>query len=255
MVPSLFIAADQPTYLKKAAQLILESAIKSVQERGRFAIALSGGSTPKKLLFLLAEDYYRSRIPWANTHVFWGDERCVPPDHADSNYKMAREALLSKVSLPPSHVHRIPSEMESPRDAAKAYEQELKLFFKFDRPFPKFDFMMLGVGEDGHTASLFPGTVALVEQEKWVVANFVEKLSAYRITMTFPVINHSRRIVVLCEGESKAGIVKEIFRDDLPPLRHPIQRVQPLQGELIWLLDAASASKLPANHRDRALHI
>jgi 6-phosphogluconolactonase len=240
---SILVAPDEAAFLKKAAMLLIESTLLAVEARDRASWSLSGGSTPKKLFQLLAEPYYKDRIPWQKLHLFWGDERCVAPEHPDSNYKMTRDALLSKISFPENNTHRVPAEMTPAIDAARAYDQSLKVFFKHERPFPAFDVMMLGMGDDGHTASLFPGTTALEENEKWVASTYVEKLSASRITLTYPVINNSRRILILCAGEGKASVLKEVLRTGTP-IRFPVQRVQPQNGELIWLLDAAAASKL-----------
>lgn len=234
--------------------------MEAVQKRKRVAWSLAGGSTPKKVYSLLADSYFRERIPWRNVSIFWGDERCVPPNHAESNYKMAMDTFLSKVPVAPGNIHRIAAEMSTPQEAAKAYEQDLRLFFNLDRPFPKFDLMLLGLGEDGHTASLFPGTSAVKEKQKLVVGYRVEKLSADRITLTLPVINSAHRILFMCTGESKAGTLKEILRDDIsrddvPLSRAPALGVQPIEGELIWLLDGAVASKLPGAIKFKAQNI
>lgn len=240
---SIFIASDEAAFLKKAATLLMESTVAAVEARGRATWALSGGTTPKKLFQLLSEPYYNERLPWPQLHLFWGDERCVAPEHADSNYRMVREALLSKVAIPEANVHRIPAEMTPVIDGARAYDQALKIFFKHERPFPAFDVMLLGMGDDGHTASLFPGSSALEENEKWVASTYVEKFSANRITLTYPVINNARRILFLCAGEGKSAVLKEVLRTGTP-IRFPAQRVQATNGELIWLLDQAAASKL-----------
>ena len=251
---TFLIAQDEAAFLKKAAMLLIESTLAAVESRQRATWSLSGGTTPKKLFQLLTEPYYKDRIPWKQLNLFWGDERCVPPEHADSNYKMVREALLSKISIPEGNIHRIPAEMTPPMDAARAYDQSMKLFFKHERPFPIFDVMMLGMGDDGHTASLFPGTTALEENEKWVAATFVQKFSANRLTLTYPVINNARRILVMCTGEGKSSVLKEVLRPGTP-VRFPIQRVQPLNGELIWLMDSAAASKLTPDVLNKAQRI
>lgn len=256
----MIIAQDEQAFIKKAAQFILETSAEAVQERKRATWSLAGGNTPKKVYSLLSDPYYRERISWRDVSIFWGDERCVPPDHLENNYKMAMDTFLSKVPVPPANIHRIPSEMASPQEAGKAYENELRLFFKLDRPFPKFDLMLLGLGEDGHVASLFPGSSALKETQKWVVGNWIEKLKQNRITLTFPVINDARRVLFLCFGETKAAIVKEILRGDLPrddvPLnRTPAFGVNPVGGELIWLMDSAAASQLPAGIKFKAKNV
>jgi 6-phosphogluconolactonase len=242
MKRTLAIAQDAESTCKKGAQIICESAAEAIESGGRFTFVLAGGSTPKKLYEMLASPYFRNRVPWSKTQVFWGDERCVPPDHADSNFKMANDALISKVPIPANNIHRIPAEMESPREAAKAYEQSIKSFFGTSTF--HFDLVLLGMGEDGHTASLFPGTAALSERMHAVAANYVERLSSNRITLTLPALNSATRVMFLCVGQSKAAIVREIFRDDRPADRYPAQLVQP-QMELTWLLDESAASKLP----------
>ncbi len=251
----IYITQDDAALAKKAAELLLESASSAITERGRACWALSGGSVPKVVFPLLTEPYYKERIDWKKIFVFWCDERCVPPDHADSNYKLAKDLLLSKVPLPAANIHRMAGEMSSPQEAAKAYENNMKLVFKFDRPFPKFDLIWLGMGEDGHTASLFPGTSALTEEEKWVVGHRVENLSSNRITLTFPVINNARRIVIMAPGGKKAIVLRDLFRPGMPTSRYPVQRVKPLGGELIWLLDKHAAAKLPADVLDSAKNI
>jgi 6-phosphogluconolactonase len=248
---AIIIARDEPALAKKAAQIVLETSADAVRKRRRVAWSLAGGKTPRNVYALLADSYYQSRIPWSNVLVFWGDERCVAPDHPDSNYKMAMDTFLSKVPIAPGNIHRIAGEMATPQEAAKAYEQDLLLTFRFDRPFPRFDLMFLGLGTDGHTASLFPETSALKERMKCVFGYRVEKLKENRVTLTFPIINSARRVVFLVAGEQKAGIVNEILRDDLPrddvPLnRTPALGVAPNDGELLWLLDSAAASKLSA---------
>ena len=251
----IFIAQSEAVFAKKAAELVMETFAEAVAKRGRATWALCGGRTPKLALPLLTEPHYRDRIDWKNGIVCWGDERCVPPDHPDSNYKLAMDLLLSKVPIAPGHIHRMAGEMTSPQEAARAYENDLKVLFKFDRPFPKFDLMWLGMGEDGHTASLFPGTSALDETEKWVVGHRVESQSSSRITLTFPVINNARRVVVLCPGENKSTVLRDIFRPETPRARYPIQRLKPVDGELIWLMDKLAAAKLPASVLDKAKNI
>lgn len=248
-----FLAADDASFYRKAGRLVLEACVSAVEKRGRFSIALSGGSTPRKLYSLLAEPYYRDRIAWDKWNVFWGDERCVPPDDGESNYGAARAALLSRVPIPAPQVHRMQGEVRPATEAARAYERELRLFFRND-PVPRFDLILLGVGDDGHTASLFPGTSALTEKERWVTAPHVDRLGADRLSLTFPVINSARLILVLCAGDSKSSVVRDVFQSD-GPVRFPIQRVAPTEGELVWLLDKPAASRLPATARFEAVHL
>lgn len=252
---SVLIAHDEAAFRQKAAQLFLESAVGAVEKSGRFTVALSGGRSPVHLYAALTDDYYRRRVPWDKMLVFWGDERCVPPDDKDSNFKLAQDHLLSKVPVPAPSVFRMPGEMASAFEAGKQYETTLKNVFKTTDRFPRFDFMLNGVGEDGHTASLFPNTPALAETQRWAVGNFVERLNSHRITLTFPVFNAASRVVFLVNGEGKATIVREIFRDDVPGDRYPAQRIQPTNGEALWLLDAGAASKLPDGVRYASAHV
>lgn len=194
-------------------------------------IALSGGSTPKLLYQLLAEQF-QTQVPWARTQFFWSDERHVPPDHPDSNYRMAYEALLSRVPVPDSNVHRIQSENPSAQQAADEYEKTVV---------PRLDLILLGLGADGHTASIFPGSEVVHETKRLVAAPWVEKLNTYRITMTLPLLNNGASIVFLVSGAEKALIVKEVLEG---PRKYPAQFVQPADGELIWMLDRDAAAGL-----------
>ncbi len=251
--PKILLARDEAGFHKHAAQLVLESGAEAFRGHGRFMLCLSGGHTPKKLYELLAEPYYRERLDWTNTFILWSDERCVPPTDPESNYKMAFDAFLSKVPLPEKNIYRIPAEMTPPPAAAKAYEQSLKTLFQ--GYFPKIDLALLGMGDDGHIASLFPKTEALAEKERWVVSNYIEKLSSNRITLTLPVLNNARRVLFLVAGDSKAGIVKEVLRDDLPRNRYPAQMVSTYEGEVLWLLDKPAMSKCPDALRHTAFHL
>jgi 6-phosphogluconolactonase len=209
------------------------------------SVALSGGSTPRVLYELLADpdEPFREQIAWDTINFFFSDERHVPPDHPDSNYRMANEALLSRVPLPKNNVHRIPSENLIAADAAVDYDHEVQRFF--NRDFPAFDLLLLGLGEDGHTASLFPGSDALHEPERLVVAPWVEKLNSYRITMTLPVLNNGKSVVFLVTGASKAEILREVIYADKKPDLYPAQAIQPKHGKLLWLVDKAAAAALP----------
>jgi 6-phosphogluconolactonase len=230
---------DSPEELAQAAASEFASrAANAIEERGRFAVVLAGGSTPKATYQILARDF-ADRIDWGNVHVFFGDERSVPPDHEDSNYRMAREALLDHV--PSGSVHRMQGELP-PDEAAEAYEQDLRNFFGTE-DLPQFDLILLGTGGDGHTASLFPETSALEVHDRWVVANPVLKLETTRITLTFPVINAARAVYFLVAGEGKAKPVAEILEDDPDPREYPASLVQP-QGGPVWMLDRPAASLL-----------
>ena len=196
-----------------------------------FSVALSGGSTPKLLYQLLADEFH-TQVPWSRTQFFWSDERHVPPDHPDSNYRMAYEALLSRVPVPDSNVHRIHSENPNAQQAADEYEKTVV---------PRLDLILLGLGVDGHTASIFPGSEVVHETKRLVAAPWVEKLNTYRITMTLPLLNNGASIMFLVSGAEKAQIVKEVLEG---PRKYPAQFVQPNNGELIWMLDRDAAAGL-----------
>ena len=202
-------------------------------------IALSGGSTPRRFHELLAAS---EGIDWSRVHVYWGDERTVPPDDAESNYRMARETLLEAVAIPPDQVHRMRGELD-PAGAADAYEQTLRETFGVEPPdVPRFDLNILGVGADGHTASLFPGTAALEERTRWVAASHIPQQDSWRITLTYPVLNAARLTLVLVSGKGKADAIRQIF-DTNETEKPPAAFVQP-EGQIIWLLDEAAAAKL-----------
>jgi 6-phosphogluconolactonase len=217
-----------------AAREFAAKAREAIEERGRFAVVLAGGSTPKATYEILARDY-ANRIDWSSVHVFFGDERTVPPDHEDSNYRMARETLLEYIRV--GGVHRIRCELP-PDEAAAAYEEELREFFG-EEP-PRFDLILLGIGADGHTASLFPETSALEVHDRWVVANPVLKLDTTRITLTVPVINAASSVIFLVAGEDKAAALKEILEGDADPREYPARLIQPPGGPE-WMLDRAAA--------------
>jgi 6-phosphogluconolactonase len=221
-----------------AAREFADRAEEAIAERGRFAVVLAGGSTPEAMYGILASDF-DDRIDWSKVYVFFGDERTVPPHHDDSNHKMASEALLDHV--PVGNVHRMRGELP-PEEAAEAYEEELRTFFR-TQEVPHFDLILLGIGADGHTASLFPETAALEVSDRWVVANPVLKLDAARITLTVPVLNAALAVYFLVAGEDKAETLKEILEGDADPRAYPARLVQP-QGGPEWMLDRAAASEL-----------
>lgn len=241
------IFASPGEMTEAAARLFTARATEAVSARGRFAAALSGGKTPAALYDLLAKTPFASQIPWARVHLFWGDERCVPPEHGDSNYRMVRELLLDHVSIPPANVHRMPGEMD-PVEAAARYEGQLRDFFApRGDGLPIFDFILLGLGEDGHTASLFPGTRAIRESARWVLGQYVDAQKGWRITLTPPVISAARTVVFLSTGAGKAAVVKEILEGPLRPDRLPAQIVRPAGGDLVWMLDGEAAALLKGN--------
>ncbi len=226
-----------------AADELIRAANDAVQQRGRFTIALSGGSTPKNLYTLIAAN--ASVLPWDRMFFFWGDERYVPPNDPQSNFRMANEALLSKVPVPPANIFRIAAENPDAAAAALAYEKTLREFFDVARgEFPRFDFILLGIGPDGHTASLFPETAALQEKTRLVVANWVEKMKARRITFTLPVLNAARIAAFLVSGTDKAAILHEVLEGKGPDEKYPCRLVRPKEGKLLWLVDRAAASEL-----------
>jgi 6-phosphogluconolactonase len=227
-----------------AAEEVVRAAHEAVTERGQFTIALSGGSTPKNLYNLLATNA-RAALPWDRTFFFWGDERHVPPNDPDSNYRMAEEAMLSKIPVSAGNVFRIPAENPDAAAAAEGYEQDIRKFFRLEAgQIPKFDLILLGLGPDGHTASLFPGTAALQEKSHLVVANWVEKLKTNRITLTLPVLNAARCVMFLVSGTDKATVLRAVLEEDVPGELYPSKLVRPNDGKLIWLVDKAAASAL-----------
>jgi 6-phosphogluconolactonase len=225
-----------------AARSLVAIAQQAVSTKNNFTIALSGGSTPKRLYELLANSNreFRGQFPWEHTHFFWTDERHVGPDHPDSNYRMTNEAMLGHVAVPGSNVHRFLAELSDAEAVASNYEHQLA--DSFDNSLPRFDLILLGLGPDGHTASLFPGTTAVSELKRWVVAPWVEKFKSFRLTMTLPVLNNAAEVMFLVSGEDKASILKEILSDG--PAVFPAQLIQPTNGELSWLVDKPAACKL-----------
>jgi 6-phosphogluconolactonase len=212
---------------------------ETIDERGRFAVALAGGSTPKATYEVLARDY-ANELDWSRVHVYFGDERTVPPDHEDSNYRMAYETLLSHV--PVGSVHRMRGELP-PDEAAAAYEEELRAFFG-QVDIPRLDLILCGLGEDGHTLSLFPETAALDVNDRWVVANPVLKLGTTRLTLTIPVLNVSRAVTFVVAKESKAEALKEVLEGDADPRAYPAKLVRPESRDLTWMVDRAAARLL-----------
>lgn len=240
--PDLRVGADAEEVARAVAERFAELARASVAERGTFSVALAGGTTPKRVFELLAGEDFRARVPWESVHVFFGDERCVPPDHADSNYRMAHEALLSKVPIPERNIHRMRGVGDAAANAS-LYEDEMRAFFG-DAEWPRLDLVMLGMGDDGHTASLFPGTTALEEQRAWAVVNWVEKLDAWRITLSAPAINHARRVFFVVTGAGKAARLAEVLKGERDPTRLPSQLIEPEDGALEWFVDKAAAASL-----------
>lgn len=227
---------------RSAADRFVNLGQVAISERGRFGVALAGGSTPKRTYEILASEAYRDRVAWSQVHIFFGDERCVPPDDPQSNYRMAHEAFLSRVPIPAGNIHRLRGEIDA-AEAAHLYETELRSFFA-GAEWPRLDLILLGMGDDGHTASLFPGTAALQETRAWVVANWVEKFNTFRVTLTAPAINHAAHIAFLITGAGKAKRLVEIMRGAREPERLPAQLINPVAGSLEWILDQAAAALL-----------
>lgn len=239
------VLPDAEALALRAADVFAMAAQAAAAARGRFAAALSGGETPRALYRLLARQQFAQKVPWRRVHLYWGDERCVPPDDPASNYAMAHDAFIKHVPIAPANVHRMEGERD-PEAAALAYENELRALAKLERPagdVPVFDLVLLGLGRDGHTASLFPHSPALDEEERFCVATEAPDGSA-RLTITLPVINSARRVLVLASGSAKAGMVAEVFAGFRLPTAVPAQGVAPVKGQLLWLLDEAAAAEL-----------
>src|SRR5579863_9736089 len=242
-----YVVADAAALAARAAQYFVEQIEAAVQSRGRARVAVSGGSTPKVAFALLADPAqpWRARMPWDKLELFWVDERCVPPDNADSNFRMTREAMLDHVPMSPAQIHRMEGELE-PDVAAARYESELRDSFRLEgAESPRFDLVSLGMGDDGHTASLFPHTEALHEKGRLVTANQVPQKDTWRITLTWPVINHARSVFFLIAGADKAAPVHEVFIGPRDPERLPSQLIWPSSGILTLFLDKAAAALLP----------
>jgi 6-phosphogluconolactonase len=236
------VLANASALAHAAAGEFSRCAQEAIARSGRFAVALSGGSTPRRVNSLLAAEY-KDSLPWNKIFIFFGDERHVPPDDPDSNYRMADESLLSRVPLPRENAFRIQAELPA-EVAAEKYQGALRDFFAL-KPgeWPRFDLVFLGIGEDGHTASLFPGTAALQEKTSLVAANRVERLNTTRITLSFPVLDHAAEVLFLVSGKGKAKIMKEILRPS-DGQRYPAQMVHPENGRLLWMIDQDAAGLL-----------
>jgi 6-phosphogluconolactonase len=239
------VCSDSEALSRAAADLFAAEALLAVQERGRFAVALAGGGTPRRTYELLAGEPFRELIPWKDVHIFWGDERCVPADDPRSNARMARQALLDHVPIPPQQVHPMACS-SSPREAAAEYEALLRGFFSSDRP--RFDLVVLGLGENGHTASLFPGTPALKEQQRWVAEVSVAEEGLQRLTLTAAVINQAALVVFLVSGSAKARILRKVVSGVHDPAGIPARLINPPGGGLLWLVDREAARLLRQRH-------
>lgn len=224
-----------------AAEFFLKHCLRETERKGLFTVVLSGGNTPYRLYTALASSEFREKIPWDRVHLFWGDERCVGPEHPESNFGLAYRALISRVDIPRDNVHRIKAEL-TPAEAALDYEAEIRRFFNVAGGPPVFDLAFLGLGDDGHTLSLYPATKALSEEERLVVENYVDKLGAYRVTMTLPLVNNAAFIIFLVSGKGKSGVLKQVLSDAKAGC--PAQLIRPRTGEVRWLIDRGAASEL-----------
>jgi 6-phosphogluconolactonase len=229
----------------QAASRLARLANQRVAENKLFTVALSGGSTPRRLYEKLGAAPLADRIPWTRTHLFQVDERCVPPDHVESNYRMIRETLLSQGAVPESNFHRMAAELDDRDEAARQYAEEIgRVLRPKPNEWPRLDLVFLGMGSDGHTASLFPGSDALDVRILWVVPNYVEKFKAYRLTLTLPVLNAAASIIFLVAGADKAETVRQVLDASGEPDRFPAQRIRPANGQVSWYLEEAAAALL-----------
>ena len=242
---SLQILAVPEELAREAAGIFIARVQGALREKENCTVVLAGGATPRGLYSLLAEERdFRAGVPWEKVHFFFGDERHVPPDHPESNFRMVNEVLLSKVDVPADHVHRIRGEEADASKAAGEYEEVLRSFFR-SKPgeIPELDFILLGMGADGHTASLFPGTEALKERKRLVAANWVPRLNAYRLTMTLPLLNSARCILFLVTGEEKAETLRKVL-EEKPDEALPAAFIRPKRGRCLWLVDRSAARLL-----------
>lgn len=235
----LVVCADRNALNVQAAECFRDIAKKAISSSGTCAISLSGGSTPKALYGLLATPQWSAQIAWGHVHLFWGDERCVPINHPESNYGMVQRELLSRVPIPEKNIHRFPVELTEPDTIAAKYEESIHEFF--GSGVPRFDLVLLGLGENGHTASLFPHCPALKETKRLIVADWVEEVKANRLTMTLPLINAARQIVFLVSGAGKAQVLQDVLHGPQQPEQLPAQSVAPSSGKLTWLADEDAA--------------
>ncbi|MCX6640337.1 MAG: 6-phosphogluconolactonase [bacterium] len=235
------ISPDLESLSHSAAGWFVQKVQSAVSLRGSCCVALSGGSTPMRAYQLLAAPMYRDQVPWEKLHVFWVDERLVPPDDRRSNQCMIREVLLNKVPIPPEQIYPVRCD-QSAWNAAREYEELLKHFFKSKQTY--FDLILLGLGENGHTASLFPGTPALLEQDRWVVDVYVTDQDLFRVSLTVPFINLAEQVAFLVAGHSKATVLHEVLEGSPEPDRLPAQLIHPANGNLLWMIDREAAGKL-----------
>jgi 6-phosphogluconolactonase len=240
MKPEIVIVPDFAGVTRRTAELFTEAAERSIASKGRFSAALSGAATPQAFHRLLSEPPFRGRIDWTKTHLFFGDERAVPADDPECNYRMARESLISRVPIPPGNVHRMPADRPDLAAAASEYEAEIRSVI--GGTVPVFDLIHLGIGEDGHTASLFPGGPALAESKRLVVESYAESLKSWRMTFTLPLINRADCVLFMADGRRKTDAVRRALTEDGDPV--PARFVRPESGKLIWILDKEASAGL-----------
>lgn len=246
MTPEIEIFRDLDEMSRRAADRFVEAAEETVAGRRSFYAALSGGSTPRTTFSLLASTDFALRFPWSSTHFFQVDERTVPPDHRDSNFRMIREAILDRAPLPPENFHRMRAESLDLESAAHDYAHEIaEVMHPLGGKFPRFDLIQLGLGTNGHTASLFPGTEALNEEKRWVVPNYVAEIEMWRMTLTYPVLDAAREIIFLVDGEDKADVLRRVLYPESTEDRFPAQGIAPREGQLRWYLTKSAARLLP----------
>ncbi len=240
--PIVLVFETPELVAQAAAERFVAYSIASIAEHGTFTVALAGGSTPRGAYELLGTDEFKGRVDWSGVHLFFGDERMVPPDSPESNFRMVSDALISRVPLPPANVHRINGET-TPEESTESYEAELKRFFG-RTDWPRFDLVLLGMGDDGHTASLFPGSDVLNETTKWVVATRHPESQQLRITLTPPVFNHASGVTFLVTGEKKAAPLERVLHGDAANEELPARKIRPVNGTIEWLIDRSAASAL-----------
>ncbi|HEX8564920.1 MAG TPA: 6-phosphogluconolactonase [Pyrinomonadaceae bacterium] len=245
MPHNIIISENLQALSRAAAEIFVRIGGETIERNNRFTVALSGGSTPKLLFQILSSDEFRLRIDWTKTFFFFGDERHVEPNSAESNYRMANENLFKPLEIPAENVYRWRAEWQNAEEIALDYEKTLTDFFKTE--LPRFDLILLGMGADGHTASLFPETSALIETQKLAVANLVKKLASFRLTLTFPLINNAANIIFLVGGAEKAQMLKTVLGGVFEPQKFPAQNVNPRAGNLFWLIEKDAARLLSAD--------
>jgi 6-phosphogluconolactonase len=238
---SLEIVSSDIDFIQSAVNQFIKLANRNIEDKGVFTVALSGGGTPRPVYAALGDPVNSSKVDWPKVHLFWGDERPVPPSDPESNFRMVKEVLLDQIAIPESNVHRVHAELDV-RIAAFEYEEELRQFFGGE--WPDFDLVFLGMGEDGHTASLFPRSAGLNEDYRWFIANFAPSRNTWRLTLTANAINAAHFMLVLIKGKKKAEMVKTVLTGPQNPQEYPIQMIHPEKGEMVWLVDEGAASEL-----------